>query len=232
MNKQLLKRLIVLLILALCLALLCSCAEVNNSSGENNNTGENTADTEQDNSGIDEGTENSGSGNENSNTDDNKVEDSTTEEIILPQQMPEDFSFFLRFGTFGCSSYDSKTGRLVKTSTVIEREPEDYIATYVMSEEQLKELYEKIRESDILNIEREFNDNDFVMADPYCTVSLTVSYGEISKIVSADGIAGLSLSYALTEEAKIYNSTVSYIVDRLLETDEWKALPDYEFKYY
>ena len=38
------------------------------------------------------------------------------EEKILPDERPEDFSFSLIWGAYGTSSYDSRTGKLVKTT--------------------------------------------------------------------------------------------------------------------
>ena len=43
--------------------------------------------------------------------------------------MPEDFYFVLTWGVQKDSSYDSRTGILIKTKYVIERQPEEYIVT-------------------------------------------------------------------------------------------------------
>ena len=58
---------------------------------------------------------------------------------ILPNEMPEDFSFKVTWGTFGRSSYDSKTGKLIKTTDATN--PDEYITTYNLSNYELKCIY-------------------------------------------------------------------------------------------
>ena len=47
----------------------------------------------------------------------------------------DDFYFKLVWGTYGESSYDSRTGKLIKTTNATR--PEDYVANCILSEEEL-----------------------------------------------------------------------------------------------
>ena len=61
---------------------------------------------------------------------------------VFTKNMPKDFSFSIKWNVFGISSYDSSTGKLVKTTDATN--PEDYITTYTMSEEELEHVYNLI----------------------------------------------------------------------------------------
>ena len=61
----------------------------------------------------------------------------------LPEEMPEDFSFEITWGIYGVSSYDRKTGELVKTSHATN--PDDYVTKYELSDENKKLIYDYIR---------------------------------------------------------------------------------------
>ena len=52
---------------------------------------------------------------------------------ILPEERPEDFSFSLIWGVYGTSSYNSRTGKLVKTTDATH--PEDYVTYMHLSDE-------------------------------------------------------------------------------------------------
>lgn len=56
--------------------------------------------------------------------------------------MPADFRFSLTWGCYGVSSYDSATGRLVKTSDATR--PEEYTATYFLDREELEAVWREI----------------------------------------------------------------------------------------
>ena len=149
---------------------------------------------------------------------------------VLPSEMPDDFSFTIVWGTFGYSSYDSKTGKLVKTTNATN--PDEYITTYNLSNYELKCIYNLLCELHLEAYPNEFDDKDFIMSDPYCKYSLSVEGGGFSKTVSANQVGLSSIEEAgKTKKAKKYLDTVDEIVEILTGTDEWKALPDYEFLY-
>ena len=59
----------------------------------------------------------------------------------LPKEMPEDFSFALTWGVYGISSYDSRTGKLVKTKDATN--PRDYVTYVNLSDEVMELVYKK-----------------------------------------------------------------------------------------
>ncbi len=144
----------------------------------------------------------------------------------LPEE-PEDFSFFIRWGVYGISSYDSETGKLVKTTDA--KDPEDFVTYYKMSEDELKRVYGLIRDLGIESYPDEYDPNVGLGSDPSATVILTVRAGEYEKTVTAEEIA---LGYdANTVKGQRFLDTVKEIVDILTATEEWKALPVYEVLY-
>lgn len=145
----------------------------------------------------------------------------------LPEEMPDDFSFSMTWGTFGYSSYDSKTGTLVKTTDATN--PDDYVTTYILSEEELKTIYNLIRDLNIESYDDEFDSLAFNGSDPHLTLSLTVHTNSMDKTIKANEVA--SYNSTNTIKGKKYLDTVKAIRDILEGTDEWKALPDYEFYY-
>lgn len=145
----------------------------------------------------------------------------------LPKE-PSEFSFSLTWGCYGISSYDSATGKLVKTKDATH--PEDYITTYQLSEEELEQIYELIRELDIESYPDEYDPHPNGLAsDPSMTLILSVHTDELDKTVTAEDIA-------ITYESKNikgqrFLSVCKSIRDILIATDEWEALPEYEFFY-
>ena len=149
---------------------------------------------------------------------------------ILPNEMPEDFSFTIVWGVFGRSSYDSKTGKLVKTTDATN--PDEYITTYNLSNYELKCIYNLLCELHMEQYPNEFDNNDFIMSDPYCKYSLSVNGGGFSKTITANQVGLSSIEdVGKTKKAKNYLEVIDEIVEILTGTDEWKALPDYEFLY-
>ena len=56
-----------------------------------------------------------------------------------PVRLPEDFRFSLIWGVYGISSYDSQTGKLVKTTDT--KTPEKYITTLTLDEDEMQMIY-------------------------------------------------------------------------------------------
>lgn len=149
---------------------------------------------------------------------------------ILPNEIPEDFSFTISWGVFGRSSYDSKTGKLVKTTDATN--PDEYITTYNLSNYELKCIYNLLCELHMESYPNEMDEKDFIMSDPYCKYSLSVEGGGFSKTITANQVGLSSIEdVGKTKKAKNYLEVIDEIVEILTGTDEWKALPDYEFLY-
>ena len=142
----------------------------------------------------------------------------------LPKEMPEDFSFQVMWNTYGISSYDSKTGTLIKDKYATN--VAEYTTSYFLTEDELKEIYNLIYELNIECYPDEFPYGTFVDADPSSTLSLTVFTKDYSKTVKADSVGAYE---AFTIKGTKYLEVITRIRTILTETEAWKALPDYEF---
>lgn len=148
-------------------------------------------------------------------------------QLNLPETLPEDFSFSLRWGCWGISSYDSKSGVLIKTSDATH--PEDYVTEYVLSPEETERIYGILRTLDINRYPAEYNPDPTVATSPAMTLVLTVHAGGQRRTVTCRDIA---LGYeASNKKGQRFLSACREIADLLCATDAWQALPEYEFLY-
>lgn len=136
-------------------------------------------------------------------------------------------SFSYVWGVNGISSYDSETGKLVKTTDATH--PEKYETTYMLSESETAQIHELIGSLDILSYPDEYNPNEGVYSSPSMTLILSVKDGDTEKTVKAEDIA---YSYSSEDEkGQKFLSVCKAIEEILTGSEEWKALPDYEFLY-
>ena len=142
--------------------------------------------------------------------------------------VPDNLSFSLTWNTYGISSYDSATGKLVKTTDATN--PEDYITTLQLDGQQLFAIWELLWELDIETYPDEYNPHGNGLASsPSMTLILTLREGDKVKTVRAENIA---LSYESDDpKGQKFLDTCKGIRDILTATEEWKALPEYEFFY-
>lgn len=146
-------------------------------------------------------------------------------ESQLPKEVPEDFSFALTWGVYGISSYDSRTGKLVKTKDATN--PEDYVTYVKLSDDVMELIYKKLQALDVDSYPDEYYPT--LGSEPSAELILTVRKGDNFKTIEAKDV---SLSYdALFPKGKRFIDTCLDISDILTATEEWKALPDYEFYY-
>lgn len=149
---------------------------------------------------------------------------------------PDDFSFAIQWGVGAYSSYDSKTGRLVKTTHTTH--PEDYVTHLSLSEYEINRFYTFITwHMDIFEMPDEYDPiNDpasesKIQSEPYETIILTVHADGREKTVTCPEIP-LGDHYGYCHHAyTFYNMTVRYITDLLMRSPAWQALPEYEFFY-
>ena len=146
---------------------------------------------------------------------------------ILPEERPEDVSFSLIWGVYGTSSYNSRTGKLVKTTDATH--PEDYVTYMHLSDEMLDYFYGLLCDLDIEDFPDEYDPDTHIACEPPSALSITVRVGDRSKTVKVEDMAASPL--ALIGKSKRYVETCTDIRDLLMESDEWKALPEYEFFY-
>lgn len=147
--------------------------------------------------------------------------------LTLPESIPEDFSFALRWGVFGISSYDSRTGKLIKTGDATR--PQDYITEYILPADQLERIYGLIRDLDVNTYPAEYNPNKDLATCPPMTLILTVRVDGAERTVKAKDIA---ISYESdNKKGQTFLAVCQEISQILTDSEEWKALPDYEFLY-
>lgn len=135
----------------------------------------------------------------------------------------EDFSFSLTWGVYGISSYDSQTGKLVKTTDATN--PEDYVTYYKLTNEEKEAIYNLLMSLDV-NSYPDIYDPQNGPSSPDATLILTVRMNGETKTIKAEHI---SLRFVSEDEkGQLFLDTCDAISDMLESTEEWKALPDYE----
>lgn len=141
--------------------------------------------------------------------------------------MHTNLSFSLTWNTYGISSYDSATERLVKTTDATN--PEDYVTTLQLTEAQKFEIWKLLWDLDIETYPDEYNPHGDLASSPSMTLILTLRNGDNIKTVRAKDIA---LSYESNNpKGQKFLDVCKRIQDILTATEEWKSLPEYEFFY-
>ena len=140
----------------------------------------------------------------------------------------EKFTFSLTWGTGFDSSYDSNSGTLVKTNKVIERSPEEYVTTFEYP--NIESLYEKVKMFALYQYPSTYDPYEGVTisTDPKTNYKLTIDDKTIEARncpIIEDYPEGLAWS------GKEFLELVFEIRDTIQNSDEWKALPDYEVLY-
>ena len=140
----------------------------------------------------------------------------------------EDFYFVLTWGVGLDSSYDSRTGTLIKTKYVIERQPEEYIAIYQYP--NINEIYEMAKSINVYSYADDY--------DPYegCVILSEPSVDYVFEIndktiTSNDCPITSEIPDSVTKKGKQYLTLIFAIKNTLVNSDEWKAMPDFEVLY-
>ena len=133
------------------------------------------------------------------------------------------FQFSLVWSCYGDSSYDSESGKLIKSK--IQENPEDYITVCHLTDSQKKKIYDLIQDLDITSYPDEYNPHDdSFMTCPPMTLVLSVKTNSFEKTVAANDIAfGFNASNGKGQK---FLNTCQAIINILTETGEWKALPE------
>lgn len=138
-----------------------------------------------------------------------------------------DFEFSLTWGTYGHSSYDSETGELVKSKDATN--PEDYTTNLRLTEQQYSAVWKLIKGLDIESYPDEYNPHGKGVSIPYVTIILSVKSDETEKTITVEQTIA---SYETNDvKGQRFLDVCKGIRDILMETDEWKSLPEYEFYY-
>ena len=146
----------------------------------------------------------------------------------MPEEMPEDFSFALTWGNYGACSYDSLTGKLVKTTHATH--PEDYVTEYHLPDDLKNQIYGIIRELDPYDYPDLYEPKDKgVLTEATMPLNLVVRANEAEKRVHVENIAGMHASRDKKAQ-KLF--AASKAIETILVTSEpWNALPEEEFSY-
>ncbi len=137
------------------------------------------------------------------------------------------FSFSLTWGCYGISSYDSLTGKLVKTTDATH--PENYVTYYRPDEAAFEKMKDLLTGLDIESYPDEYDPCEGMMSSPSRTIILTVRNGNEEKTVTCEDIT-LDSGYA-HGKGKAFLNVCDTIAEMLTSTPEWEALPDYERLY-
>ena len=140
----------------------------------------------------------------------------------------EDFYFVFTWGVQKDSSYDSRTGTLIKTKYVRERQPEEYITTY--QSPNINEIYEMAKSINVYS----YADDYYPYEGSSIGTSPSVDYVfEINdKIITSEDCPFMSeIPDGVTNRGKQYLALIFTIKDTLTNSEEWKAMPDPEILY-
>jgi len=159
----------------------------------------------------------------------------TVEDIDDGFTVPEDFAFSLIWGTYGISSYDSVTHRLVKTSDT--SDPDKYTACAELSAADMKTICRILTELDVASYPSSFDPFNAPGAsiqhrsEPNQTIIVTVTANGVTNTVRCEGIGYFSLAWCYDGKAGAFYKAMEDVIDILTSTPEWESFPDYE-KYY
>ena len=149
--------------------------------------------------------------------------------------IPSDFCFRFAWGCYGISSYDSESGKLVKTTDATH--PEDYVTTHALTQEEQADtwrLLSALRLEDYPAVYDPYNAPNTaqrVTSEPSRDLILSVWANVTGYSVSCREICLGGTIRGYDEQARAFLAACDKLERLLTGTPEWKALPDYEFYY-
>ena len=155
-------------------------------------------------------------------------------EILKTLTVEKPDSFALTWNVYGISSYDSQTGRLVKTTDATR--PEDYVTEWFFSPAELSEILKEIAALDPESYPDAYDPYNApdaeqrVVSAPDRTLILTYRTGGREKTVTCRNIC-LSGSAGYDAKATAFLALCDRLTEKITATSAWQALPDYEFLY-
>lgn len=169
-------------------------------------------------------------------------QDTTSEEEIIDItdvssiELPSDFSFSIVWNVYGISSYNSQTGKLVKTRDATDvGKYTDYVQ---LSDDALKLIYKYLFiDIDITNYPDKYDPfynpvNGFEFrSEPSQTIIITATANGITKTITCENIALSGPFDCPTEMGKAFITSADNVSALLMALPEWSAFPDYEFLY-
>ena len=148
--------------------------------------------------------------------------------------MPDDFAFSIVWNVYGQSSYDSPTGKLVKTTYT--SDPGKFTAYVKLTEEQLNDIYRILFcDIDITGYPDEYDPfrdpvtGKSIASEPSDTVIISATANGVKKTVTCEGICAIDyLDRCPSEEGKAFLTAKRQIVAVIKSLPEWEAFPGYE----
>ena len=142
------------------------------------------------------------------------------------ETISENFDFSLQWNTYGVSSYDSSTGKLIKTNDATH--PELYETELILNDDKKEEIRKLISGLDFEKYPENYSLPNSRSIPPM-TLCLVVDTENEHYVINAENIAQ---SFESDDpDAQKFLDVCSGIIDILTSTDEWMSLPDYEFLY-
>ena len=142
------------------------------------------------------------------------------------EKAPEGFSFALTWNAYGVSSYDSATGKLVKTTDATH--PEDYVTEYRLTEKELGKVWQLLQELDADSYPDEY-DPGAGKSKPPMTLIHTVRSSEGEKTIAARRI---NAGYESPDpKGQKFLDACRAIEELLTATEAWNDLPEFEHLY-
>ena len=146
---------------------------------------------------------------------------------VMPKS--QGFGFAIGWGIYSDSTYDSRTGKLVKSG--IQPDIADYTTTLVLSGEQLAAVKEILDRLDLASYPAEFTPYDDVdrtgmeMSIPYETIKIVMYDGEKTLYACCDEIC-LGGSNVYSEKTKAFLNAAREITRMITAAPEWQSLPE------
>ena len=151
--------------------------------------------------------------------------------------VPEDFSISLSWGIYGISSYDSRTGNLIKElnpTGLFGASKDDFKAKYYLSDDEKEKIYKLLLDIDFDSYPSDYRPYEEYWCLPMSLFRITVRYKGYEKAIYSEQFPGEILSRDYYQ--KIYTDKRSYnfirlydtLVEILTSTEEWKTMPQYD----
>lgn len=139
------------------------------------------------------------------------------------------FGFAIGWNIYSDSTYDSRTGKLVKSH--FQPDIADYTTTLVLSGEQLAAVKEILDRLDLASYPAKFTPyydvacTEMEMSIPYETIKIVMYDGEKSLSVCCDEIC-LGGSDVYSEKTKAFLNAAREITSMITAAPEWQSLPE------
>ncbi|MBQ7063590.1 MAG: hypothetical protein IJM90_01680 [Firmicutes bacterium] len=141
-------------------------------------------------------------------------------------KVPEDFSFTLTWGMNGISSYDSTSGKLVKSS--IEADLEKYTTQLILDEGQRAEIYRMLKSLRLEQYPGSLDPFPDHRSKPTTNIILTMTANGKTRSIVCHGIGLVPADQAPEGARRRLAETIESLIQFIAATPEWQSLPPYK----